>query len=84
MKNKILVEIIVPKIDERYNLFIPVNKRVGKVVLLINKAIFEMSSGRYQISDTVSLYNRETGIKYDPNSMIYETDIRNGAILVLD
>ena len=36
MKNKINVDIIVPSINETYNLFIPINKTVGEIIKLLN------------------------------------------------
>ncbi|MGE5456626.1 MAG: hypothetical protein ACM3O4_05970 [Ignavibacteriales bacterium] len=83
MKNKILIELIVPEIEETYNLYIPVNKRIGNVIILMTKAIFDISSGTYSINGNSSLYNRETGQKYSVNDLIRETDIRNGTSLIL-
>ena len=57
---------------------------IGNIVILINKAITEMSLGAYNCNNAAVLYNRTTGEKYDPNSLVCETNIRNGAILVLD
>lgn len=84
MKNKILVEIIIPKFDERYNLFLPISKKVGSAIILINKAITELSNGIYVCDNNATLYNRITGESYDPNALISKTNIRNGTILVLD
>ena len=58
-------------------------KRIGNVILLINKAIIEFSSGEYSLKDTYSLYNKETGQRYDERLLVRETDIRNGANVVL-
>lgn len=84
MKNKILVEVIVPRLDKKYNLFIPANRRIGNIILLINKAITEMSNGLCICNDNAVLYDRETGNVYNKDSLVYDTNIRNGSILVLD
>ncbi len=84
MKNKVLVQIIIPKFDESYNLFLPANKRIGNIVLLVNKAIEEINNGFYKCNPQASLYNCETGERYETNKLLYETDIRNGAKLILD
>lgn len=83
MKNKILVEVIIPEIDERYNLFLPMNKKIGNIILLINKALVDIKNGNYRPNDGAILYNRETGIKYSSSSLLRETNIRNGSILIL-
>lgn len=84
MKNKVLVEIIIPKFDESYNLLLPVNKRIGNIVLLVNKAIEEINNGFYKCNPQASLYNVDTGERYDVNKLLYETNIRNGTKLILD
>jgi hypothetical protein len=83
MKNKLLIEIIVPLIEEKYTLYVPVNRRIGEVIILVCKAIFDISSGLYKIDENSSLYNRDTGKKYAVNELVRETDIRNGTSLVL-
>lgn len=83
MKNKILIKLVVPEIDEEYDIFIPINKRIGNIILLTNKAITEFSNGEYALKDTYSLYNKETGVRYDERLLVRQTDIRNGTNIVL-
>ncbi len=83
MRNKVLVEITVPEIDQTYNAFLPINKKVGNILVLITKAISDMSNNNYQVSTTNALYNRITGEKYNTDDLIRETNIRNGTKLVL-
>lgn len=83
MKNKVLVEILVPTIEEKYDVYLPINKKVGNVINLINDAIVESSNGVFVPSNTVCLYNSVTGDKYEMDKLIYDTDIRNGSVLVL-
>ena len=45
MNNKVCVELIVPAIEERYNVFVPINKKTLEVIYLLSKAINEMSNG---------------------------------------
>ena len=83
MKNKLLVELIVPQIDQKYNLYIPINKKVGNIIVLLNKAISDLTNGVYVGTNKTFLYNRDTGNKYDINQIVINTDIRNGTSLVL-
>ena len=83
LKNKILVELIVPDLDEKYDLYIPVNKKVGNIINLLNKALKELSRGVYLSSKDICIYNRNTGEKYPIDILVRETDIRNGASLVI-
>lgn len=83
MKNKILVEIVVPEIEQKYNIYIPVNKKIGNLIILLNKAVKELSDGIYEGTEKTALYNKLTGEKYSINTLIRETNIRNGTVLVL-
>lgn len=83
MKNKVLIELIVPDIDEKFNLYIPINKRIGNIIVLLNKAVKELTNGLYDGTNKTTLYNRVTNEKYAVNSLVRETNIRNGTILIL-
>ena len=83
MKNKVLIEVIVPEIDEKYNLYIPINKKIGNIIALLDKAVKEITNGVYVGSNKTALYNRLTGEKYSINTLIRETNIRNGTSLIL-
>ena len=83
MKNKVLVEHVVPDIDEIYNVYLPINRRIGNIVILLKKAIYELTSGVYSENTDSYLYNVETGEKYAINSLLRDTNIRNGTRIVL-
>ncbi len=83
MKNKVLIELIVPDIDEKFNLYIPINKRIGNIVVLLNKAVKELTNGLYDGNNKTILYNKVTNERYAVNSLVRETNIRNGTVLIL-
>lgn len=83
MKNKVLVELIVPTIESSFDVYLPINKRIGNIILLLNKTVTEFSDGCYKAENSTSLYNRDTSQKYEPNALLYNTDIRNGTTLIL-
>lgn len=83
MRNKVLVELIVPEIEESYNLYLPINKTIGESIELLNKAIYDLSDGVYSGGTKNFLYNKDTGERYDINKKIYDTDIRNGTGIIL-
>lgn len=83
MKNKILIELIVPEVDEKFNLFIPINKRIGNIIVLLNKSVSELTKGVYIGTNQSLLYNKSTGKKYDINELVINTDIKQGTTLVL-
>ena len=83
MDNKVLVTIIVPLIEKKYEVFLPANKKIGEIVSLVSKGLVEVSNGYYIITNKEKLYNRMTGKEYNNNQILKNTDIRHGTWLVL-
>ena len=81
--NKVCVDLIVPGIEERYNVLIPINKKTLEVIYLLNKAINEMNDGSFVMSEHLSLINADSGMVYDLDKNFLENNILNGAKLIL-
>jgi hypothetical protein len=81
--NKVCVDLIVPSIEERYNVFIPVNKKTIEIIFLLNKAISDMTDGSFAISEHLSLINAEDGSVYNVDNTVLENNILNGTRLIL-
>ena len=83
MNNKVLIKIIVPEIDESYDLFIPVNEVVWKIIKLVTKSISDLSGGDLDLEKEYMLINKETSLVYDNNAILIDTDIRNATELIM-
>jgi len=83
MDNKYLVELFVPTISKIYNVYLPINRRVGNVIALLNKSLTELSKGEYRGNNKTSLYDRESGEKLDNNMLIRDTIIENGSGIII-
>ena len=83
MKNKVLVELVVPTLESSFDVYLPINKRIGNIITLLNKTVSEFSEGCYEGNEKTALYNRDTSEKYDVNALLYNTNIRNGTTLIL-
>lgn len=83
MENKVLVEIIVPAIEKKFDVYLPVNRKIGNLIEFIGKGITEFSTGAFVIDKTTCLYNSFTGVRYNNDEIVRKTDIRNGTKLVL-
>ena len=83
MNNKVCIDLIVPTIEEKYNVFIPVNKKTVEIIFLLNKAIYEMSNGEFPMSDELSLINADAGTIYDVEKTILDNKILNSTKLIL-
>lgn len=82
-KNKILIELEIPLIERKYDLFIPVNKKVGTIKKLVEQALVDLSDGSYVIAEDTNLYSKETGVVYDVNKTVRDTDLKNGSRVIL-
>lgn len=81
--NKVVIEVYVPLIEEKYDIFIPICKNINSIINLIIKAINEISEDSIPDSTNFELYNKVTGIRYNRNQIVKNTDIRNDSKLVL-
>lgn len=82
MDNKILVKLIVPELETTYNIYLPLTKRIGNVINLLIKSLIDLGYD-YDFNPKIALYNKKTGEKYPSNSIIYNTNIKNGTELIL-
>jgi len=80
--NKVNVDLIVPSIGEKYNLFIPVNKTVGEVIVILNNIINELT-GCFPENENLSLLDVQTTKIYDYNQELINAGIKNGSVLAL-
>ena len=81
--NKVLVLVYVPLLEKKYEVWIPINRKVYAAIFLIAKEINRLMENDIPLSANISFYNRMTGNIYDRNLIIKDTDIRNGTELVL-
>lgn len=82
MKNKVLVKIYVPNIDEEYEIFIPTNESISKVLSLIVKSIQELAD--IQLEDKEHyLFDPEKSQMYMSDQIVRDTNIKNSKRLIL-
>jgi hypothetical protein len=83
MNNKVLVELVVPILEENYDVYIPVNRKIGDVIATLSKMVSEMSLGYFIANNKNVLYSGDTGDIYPMDEMVINTDIRNGSKIIL-
>ena len=54
MEYKVLVKIIVPEIEKNYEMYIPINKTISQISVLINRLINNVSFGTFPIKNNIS------------------------------
>ena len=82
MENKVLINLYVPFLEKKYEVFLPVNKKIGDIIYLLAKALNDITGGYYVYRKNERLYNRLNGAEYTLGEIIKHTNIRNGTELV--
>ena len=83
MMNKILVEVYIPTIEKKYDVLLPVNKKINQIKYLLVKAINELCGVYYKTKSMTIIYYKLTAKPYDINLNLIDSDIRNGTELIL-
>lgn len=81
--NKVLVEIFVPALDRKFDVFIPLDLPMFSILGLLRKAVEELSDGRLVTDGNTVICYRKDGRILDINLSAYELGIRNGTKLML-
>lgn len=81
--NKIMVKVEYPMINQEYELFIPINKTIAKLLILIQKAIIEMNVDFIPSKNDIAFYIKETGELLPMDEIVKNTNIKNGDTLVI-
>lgn len=82
MDYRVLINLYVPMIEEKYEMYIPINKTVGDICYLCSNLVNDLSKV-YPIKSNLNLCNRQTGMIYVKSEIVKNTDIRNGTELIL-
>ena len=82
-ENKVLVSLSVPILERKYDVYFPINRKIHNVIDMLKTSLFDLSSGSFKVDQNYVLYNKETGVAYDMNMIVRNTDIRNGSKIVM-
>ena len=80
--DKILVSIYVLRIDETFDIYIPINKNTQEALNLIQKEIVRLSNETYIINEKAMLYT-ENGTVINTYNMVRFSGLTNGQKLLL-
>jgi len=83
MDNKVLVKLIVPELDSNFDVFIPVNEVIWKIIKMLVKSVSDLSDIKIDKNKNFVLINKINTRVYNSNEILINTDIRNGTELIL-
>lgn len=82
MNEKVLINLYVPLLEKKYEIFLPANKTIGEIIYLIGISLKDITGGYYTYKGNERIYNRVNGVEYQFNELLKHTNIRNGVELI--
>ena len=82
MNYRVYVIIEIPILDKRYELLVPIDRRIHELINLLIKNIPELAENYYK-NNKPNLFNKSTGETYNMNLIIKNSNIKTGTRLVL-
>ena len=83
IESKVLVSLNVPVLEQRYDVYFPVNRKIYNVIKMLKSSLYDLSNGAFNKEANYVLYNKENGLVYDMNMLVRDTDIRNGSMIIM-
>lgn len=81
--DKILINLYIPCVGQKYDVYIPVFLTIREVILLLSTAAESLTDGKYHASGDELLCEKGRNILLDKNHKILDYDIKNGDELIL-
>jgi hypothetical protein len=78
-ENKVLVSIYIVSLSKNFEIFIPINEKVGNIAKLLSNTLIDS----IDLSRNNVVMNMDSGVIYKNNDIVRATDIRNDTKLVL-
>lgn len=78
-ENKFMVDLYVLALDKHFELFIPIDEKVGNIVKLIDNSLLN----NFPTDKKFTLLNLYSGSIYKNNVLVRDTDIKNETKLIL-
>lgn len=82
MNNKVLIKLIVPEIDDDFDIFIPVNEVIWKIKKMLVKCINDLDGVNLDMNKDYLLIKKDNNRVYNNNEIVIDTDIRNTSELL--
>lgn len=82
MDFKVYIIVEVPIIEKKFEMLVPIDRRIHDIITSIKKSNSLLSSGFYEQRNP-ALFSKTTGEMYDMNQVIKDSNIRVGTRLIL-
>lgn len=82
-ENKLLVIVSVPILEEEYDIYIPINKKIGTIKKLLIEQISTLTEVDNNTLNNLKLYNKDSTNILHNNEIVKMSEIKNGSKLLL-
>ena len=82
MNFRVYVILEIPILEKKYEMLVPIDRRIHDLVDILKVNIPELKENYYQ-NKTPNLYNKTSGELYDMNQFIKNSNIKTGTRLLL-
>ena len=72
-----------PVIEQSYDIYIPINKKIKNVIILISDAIYELSNNCFKKTNNLYLVNKDTAQILNLYASVKDSGLQNGSKLIL-
>jgi len=81
---KLLVTLNIPTIDSHFDVYLPINKKIGTIKKYLITTIKELTDGNFNIDlDKIKMIDQETGKEYENNTYLIDSGIKNGSQIII-
>lgn len=82
--SKLLITLSIPVIEMSFDVYVPINKKIGTIKKYLLKNLKEITEGELDISlERMRMIDKETGKEYDNNHYLKDSGIKNGSWIVV-
>lgn len=82
MNFRVYITLDVPILDKKYELLVPIDRRIHDLIDLLKDNIPELKENYYS-NKTPNIFNKSSGELYEMNQIIKDSDIKTGTRLIL-
>lgn len=82
--SKLLITLSIPVIEMNFDVYLPINKKIGTLKKYLSNTITELTDGEFNFSfDKMKLIDKESGIEYTNDLYLKDSGIKNGSWIIL-
>ena len=82
MNFRVYIALDIPILDEKYELLVPIDRRIHDLIDILRENIKGLKEDYYK-ERIPNIYNKSSGMLYDMNLIIKDSDIKTGTRLIL-